>query len=38
MSYTHDDVTCNLSRLNNGVNDINKKDQEKLKHFEKIVF
>ena len=37
MLYT-DDVTCNLSRWNNGGNDIYKKDQQKLKHFEKIVF
>ena len=35
--YPHD-VTCSLSRWNNGYNGIYKKDQQKLKHFEKIVF
>ena len=37
MLYTHD-VTCNMSRWNIGGNDIYKKGQLKLKHFEKIVF
>ena len=37
MLYTHD-VTSNMSRWNNGSNDIYKKDQWKLKHFGKIVF
>ena len=35
--YTHD-VTCIVSRWNNGCNGNYKKDQKKLKHFEKIVF
>ena len=37
MMYTHD-VTCNLSSEVKGNNDIYKKDQWKLKQFEKIVF
>ena len=35
--YTND-VTYNLSRWNNGYNSIYKKDQKKLKRFEKVVF
>ena len=31
-------ITCNLSRWNNGGNGIYTKDQQKLKHFEKINF
>ena len=37
MLYTHD-VTGYLSRCNNRGSVIHKKDQSKLKHFEKIVF
>ena len=37
MLHTHD-VTRNLSRCNNGGNNIYKKDQDILQHFEKIVF
>ena len=37
MLYTHD-VTCNLSRWNKKGNDIYEKDQQNLKHFEKIAF
>ena len=33
-----DSYTCNLSRWNNRYNGNYKKDQKKLKHFEKIVF
>ena len=36
MLYTLD-VTYNLSKWNNGESEIYKKDQQKLKHFEKIV-
>ena len=36
MVSTYDDVTCNVGRWNNGGND-DKKGQEKLKGFEKIV-
>ena len=37
MLYTHD-VACSLSRWDNRGNDIYKKDQQKLKHFEKKFF
>ena len=37
MLYKHD-VTCNMSRWNNGGNYIYKKGQQKLTHLEKIVF
>ena len=38
VHIAHIHVTCNLTRWNNGYNGIYKKDQIKLKHFEKTVF